>query len=138
MWNLLNVFEYLVLRKWWRFIFEFEVWEWCKNVWYWNDVIAYHLPSWVWEWCKNVWYWNPFCGGEDLSVFENDVKTYGTETAGVPEEKGRLFENDVKTYGTETWLLVNVLNKLFENDVKTYGTETHSVINNLIIGLRMM
>ena len=34
--------------------------------------------------------------------FENDVKTYGTETS-VSSLRGTLpFENDVKTYGTET------------------------------------
>ncbi len=34
------------------------------------------------------------------------------------------FENDVKTYGTET--IVGLLTSRigFENDVKTYGTET--------------
>ena len=34
------------------------------------------------------------------------------------------FENDVKTYGTETERthVIDILS--FENDVKTYGTET--------------
>ena len=49
-----------------------------------------------------------FCandGGSFLNLrFENDVKTYGTETA--TEQKRDMiclrFENDVKTYGTET------------------------------------
>ena len=35
-------------------------------------------------------------------MFENDVKTYGTETMERATEKGTGFENDVKTYGTET------------------------------------
>ena len=36
----------------------------------------------------------------------------------------QLFENDVKTYGTETdSRTINIENR-FENDVKTYGTET--------------
>ena len=35
-------------------------------------------------------------------MFENDVKTYGTETLGRGEKMKTLFENDVKTYGTET------------------------------------
>ena len=34
------------------------------------------------------------------------------------------FENDVKTYGTETVVIANELQDKFENDVKTYGTET--------------
>ena len=35
-----------------------------------------------------------------------------------------LFENDVKTYGTETWKDRSSTERAFENDVKTYGTET--------------
>ena len=35
------------------------------------------------------------------------------------------FENDVKTYGTETLYLPNHMMHRFENDVKTYGTETN-------------
>ena len=35
-----------------------------------------------------------------------------------------LFENDVKTYGTETQQALNDRMAQFENDVKTYGTET--------------
>ena len=34
--------------------------------------------------------------------FENDVKTYGTETGDIPQRVVNSFENDVKTYGTET------------------------------------
>ena len=34
--------------------------------------------------------------------FENDVKTYGTETRVKPSVQLTSFENDVKTYGTET------------------------------------
>ena len=34
------------------------------------------------------------------------------------------FENDVKTYGTETWDVDVIQIVKFENDVKTYGTET--------------
>ena len=56
--------------------------------------------------------------------FENDVKTYGTETR-QPQRSCRIqFENDVKTYGTETQWVVTYQEMLFENDVKTYGTET--------------
>ena len=36
------------------------------------------------------------------------------------------FENDVKTYGTETFLFAMSVKTKFENDVKTYGTETIS------------
>ena len=47
-----------------------------------------------------------FCandGGSFLNLrFENDVKTYGTETKDDIKELPITFENDVKTYGTET------------------------------------
>ena len=47
-----------------------------------------------------------FCandGGSFLNLrFENDVKTYGTETYMKEADKTNRFENDVKTYGTET------------------------------------
>ena len=48
------------------------------------------------------------------------------------------FENDVKTYGTETRNRQFVHGVGFENDVKTYGTET--IVQNLICSdcLRMM
>ena len=73
-----------------------------------------------------------FCaddGGSFLNLrFENDVKTYGTETISLKQLKCVLFENDVKTYGTETSVLLFPLNIVFENDVKTYGTETIRII----------
>ncbi len=59
--------------------------------------------------------------------FENDVKTYGTETMAIHATIGNPFENDVKTYGTETEKVLNDAPALFENDVKTYGTETENV-----------
>ena len=69
-----------------------------------------------------------FCandGGSFLNLrFENDVKTYGTETRLRVIRLSQLFENDVKTYGTETQWVVTYQEMLFENDVKTYGTET--------------
>ena len=43
---------------------------------------------------------------EDTTLFENDVKTYGTETYGKKIQVLGTFENDVKTYGTETLCLV--------------------------------
>ena len=48
------------------------------------------------------------------------------------------FENDVKTYGTETDQMSEQFEGLFENDVKTYGTETFPSINLQIFRLRMM
>ena len=48
------------------------------------------------------------------------------------------FENDVKTYGTETFATKYCGNPLFENDVKTYGTETASRIAGENTCLRMM
>ena len=35
-------------------------------------------------------------------MFENDVKTYGTQTQPDTVEQPQPFENDVKTYGTQT------------------------------------
>ena len=35
-----------------------------------------------------------------------------------------MFENDVKMYGTQTQPLLNSLQEKFENDVKMYGTQT--------------
>ena len=37
-----------------------------------------------------------------MFLFENDVKTYGTETTGSGMAHNNMFENDVKTCGTET------------------------------------
>ena len=70
--------------------------------------------------------------------FENDVKTYGTETKVFLLKNDHLFENDVKTYGTETIHLTDIFSVVFENDVKTYGTETESHLLPYIPGLRMM
>ena len=66
---------------------------------------------------------NRYAGGG----FENDVKTYGTETTTEPTVTRTEFENDVKTYGTETEDEFLSNNMKFENDVKTYGTETLSI-----------
>ena len=69
-----------------------------------------------------------FCandGGSFLNLrFENDVKTYGTETVLFLSSCILPFENDVKTYGTETAIQPTSARLPFENDVKTYGTET--------------
>ena len=44
------------------------------------------------------------------------------------------FENDVKTYGTQTQLLNSASLLSFENDVKTYGTQTpHTAFLNLSV-----
>ena len=48
------------------------------------------------------------------------------------------FENDVKTYGTETTAIFVPFTTQFENDVKTYGTETHDTRKPRREGLRMM
>ena len=71
-------------------------------------------------------------------MFENDVKTYGTETEEVAVMARREFENDVKTYGTETGSGGALQIGVFENDVKTYGTETFIVIVRFCGCLRMM
>ena len=138
MWNLLNVFEYLVLRKWWRFIFEFEVWEWCKNVWYWNEASHSRVTA-TFE--NDVKTYGTETHSKKLIAyeqFENDVKTYGTETPARSAASPIVFENDVKTYGTETIYRTGDLIRPFENDVKTYGTETASKQWIKTTGLRMM
>ena len=47
-----------------------------------------------------------FCADESSSFlnlrFENDVKMYGTQTAGGFTSFEGMFENDVKMYGTQT------------------------------------
>ena len=47
-----------------------------------------------------------FYAGDGISFlnlrFENDVKMYGTQTEGHPEDEKCKFENDVKMYGTQT------------------------------------
>ena len=48
------------------------------------------------------------------------------------------FENDVKTYGTETSHMIVSCCPQFENDVKTYGTETDLIVFLLVGRLRMM
>ena len=70
--------------------------------------------------------------------FENDVKTYGTQTGLWVETKHWLFENDVKTYGTQTKQIPTPTKELFENDVKTYGTQTIKVPLMTLLSLRMM
>ena len=76
-----------------------------------------------------------FCandGGSFLNLrFENDVKTYGTETHTIRQYGEQKFENDVKTYGTETYTTESVSVGEFENDVKTYGTETTERVRQL-------
>ena len=47
-----------------------------------------------------------------LKLFGNDTKEF------------YQFENDVKTYGTQTHCCLLASSFLFENDVKTYGTQT--------------
>ena len=73
-----------------------------------------------------------------LTAFENDVKTYGTQTHCCLLASSFLFENDVKTYGTQTQLLNSASLLSFENDVKTYGTQTPGTSGKLADRLRMM
>ena len=53
--------------------------------------------------------------------FENDVKTYGTQTRKSVCYTSSVFENDVKTYGTQTTVTTLATTAGFENDVKTYA-----------------
>ena len=50
----------------------------------------------------------------------------------------KAFENDVKTYGTETTKTTFLQMIVFENDVKTYGTEILQPIQYVPACLRMM
>ncbi len=70
--------------------------------------------------------------------FENDVKTYGTQTRKSVCYTSSVFENDVKTYGTQTTVTTLATTAGFENDVKTYGTQTNAVIMSRHGRLRMM
>ncbi len=65
--------------------------------------------------------------------FENDVKTYGTQTFKLLSDAICSFENDVKTYGTQTTFLANIHKNMFENDVKTYGTQTQMIYHQMIL-----
>ena len=80
----------------------------------------------------------PFGGYKPKNKFENDVKMYGTETWLISFYACRMFENDVKTYGTETQIVTLKIYQAFENDVKMYGTETLQPIQYVPACLRMM
>ena len=73
-----------------------------------------------------------------VKAFENDVKTYGTETTKTTFLQMIVFENDVKTYGTETTVEPLLFLNTFENNVKTYGTEILQPIQYVPACLRMM
>ena len=49
-----------------------------------------------------------------------------------------MFENDVKTYGTQAQRYAWIGKVLFENDVKTYGTQAYFSTILDSTGLRMM
>ena len=46
--------------------------------------------------------------GDTETVFENDVKMYGTQTVWQILQAVRRFENDVKMYGTQTVSLLTM------------------------------
>ena len=71
-------------------------------------------------------------------MFENDVKTYGTQAIKRFLRTLELFENDVKTYGTQAIYNVGSSWFLFENDVKTYGTQANALFSLSALCLRMM
>ena len=72
------------------------------------------------------------------SLFENDVKTYGTQAVCLFFICFPPFENDVKTYGTQAAKRLLKLIYWFENDVKTYGTQASVVEVCDLQRLRMM
>ena len=115
-----------------------RVWEWCKNVWYSSAALLNSRSAAVWEWCKNVWYSSyPYWFGW-VCLFENDVKTYGTQAYILVWCIQKVFENDVKTYGTQAQRYAWIGKVLFENDVKTYGTQAYFSTILDSTGLRMM
>ena len=71
-------------------------------------------------------------------MFENDVKTYGTQAVKTRFHTTGTFENDVKTYGTQAIIITDNEGIVFENDVKTYGTQAIQKQNALPCSLRMM
>ena len=71
-------------------------------------------------------------------LFENDVKTYGTQAVESHIHPLDWFENDVKTYGTQAENKDLKAKNKFENDVKTYGTQAIQKQNALPCSLRMM
>ena len=75
---------------------------------------------------------------DKIREFENDVKTYGTQTRKSVCYTSSVFENDVKTYGTQTTVTTLATTAGFENDVKTYGTQTPGTSGKLADRLRMM
>ena len=92
----------------------------------------------VWEWCKNVWYtsWNGCIISR--TVFENDVKMYGTQAQHSMYWEQSVFENDVKMYGTQAIWRCKCDGLWFENDVKMYGTQANSIFQYDTGSLRMM
>ena len=71
-------------------------------------------------------------------MFENDVKTYGTQAESDDHRVRSRFENDVKTYGTQAAEEIAAAVIKFENDVKTYGTQANAKDRRNTAGLRMM
>ena len=67
------------------------------------------------------------------SMFENDVKMYGTQAIFSGNPLKNLFENDVKMYGTQAFATFTFVFVLFENDVKMYGTqaETYEIMHEI-------
>ena len=99
-----------ILCRWWHIIFEFEVWEWCKDIWYSNVRAKFRTRY----------------------PFENDVKIYGIQTKYSAIEPGFAFENDVKIYGIQTEYIELTVYAAFENDVKIYGIQT--IPNKIFVG----
>ena len=73
-----------------------------------------------------------------FTLFENDVKMYGTQTSGTNVKVENQFENDVKMYGTQTTVYGANDGFKFENDVKMYGTQTIIFCRTCMGSLRMM
>ena len=109
---------------------ELTVWEWCKYVWYSNNINSVLKKRRVWEWCKYVWYSNWSKWREKLFAFENDVNMYGIQTAKARFGAAIVFENDVNMYGIQTELLESTYFSQFENDVNMYGIQTINLCND--------
>ena len=76
--------------------------------------------------------------GVPVPPFENDVKTYGTQTNFLIDDDVPAFENDVKTYGTQTIEYKAALKGMFENDVKRMVLKPSAAPQYSHTRLRMM
>ena len=128
----------MVLKRVCPFTSWFAVWEWCKNVWYWNELESEVMGGVVWEWCKNVWYWNFIVSiGKMACVWEWCKNVWYWN-----KREKRSVDSCVWEWCKNVWYWNSMTqqkpSRPFENDVKTYGTEILQPIQYVPACLRMM